>query len=120
MEAKSEASRRGRSARTKGLSFERKVAQQLRHVFPDAERQLECQHGYGYDLANTGRYKIQLKAYKAYASINKIEETYSSLQDGDIPVLVTKGDRLKPMAVIPLDHWIELVAIAEGIRNDVQ
>lgn len=96
----------GKKSRTKGHSFERAVAITFREVYPDAQRLLEYQEGYGIDLDKTGIFRVQCKAYKQYAPISKINE----IPKGDyIPVLVTKGDRLTPMVVLPLDNFIELL-----------
>lgn len=103
----------GRHSRNKGLSFERWVADKFRAVFPDAKRKLEYQKDecIGVDIENTGPYKIQCKAYKTYAPIMKIFEVEH--KGGEIPILVTKGDRLEPMAVIPLMKLIRLMKEAQ-------
>ena len=98
----------GKSQRTKGHSFERKVAAQLREIFPDAKRHLEYQDGeaYGVDIANTGPFAIQCKKHRNYVSITKIFEVKD---DSKIPVLVTAGDRLEAMAVLPFNEFLRLV-----------
>jgi len=99
----------GKGQRVKGHGFERWVANQLKQVFPDAKRHLEFQgtEARGFDLDNTGQYHIQCKAYRGYAPISKIQEVHP--EDGFTPVLVTKGDYLEPMAVLPLSAFIELL-----------
>jgi len=105
----------GKSARTKGFSFEREIAIAFRKIgFPDARRQLEYQENQckGIDLADTGRYKVQCKKLKAYASVNTIREIQITEFDrdaGDVPVLITAGDRQEPMACLPLKNFLELV-----------
>lgn len=97
-----------KSQRTKGHSFERLVARKLQAVYPDARRELNDTHGgLGVDIANTGALAIQCKAYANYAPIAKILEIQDKTR---IPVLVTKGDGLRPMAVLPLDHLIAILA----------
>lgn len=105
----------GRAARVKGLSFEREVANRLKHIFPHARRHLEFQdaEANGTDLVNTGRYKIQCKKYKQYVNINKIEEVMIEDALGEIPVVVSAADGKKPMVVLPLDEFIRLVEISE-------
>ena len=100
-------SKRGKSARRKGHQFERDIANALKNVFPNAERQLESQHGFGYDIANTFPYRIQCKCYQDYAPINKINEVPE--EDGAIPVLVTKGNRKEPMAVMHLIFFLRIL-----------
>jgi len=91
----------------KGKQFERDVANALGHIFPEAERNLEYQASncVGVDLNGTDIFRIQCKNYQAYASISKINE----IRDEDpnhIPVLVTKGVRQKPMAVLPFEKFV--------------
>lgn len=102
----------GLRARRKGHSYEREIANRLKPFFPDACRQLEYQEGLGVDLANTGRYKIQLKRYKDYAPISKINEAVGACKNHtDVPILITKGDRKEDMVVMPLGHFLELQSI---------
>lgn len=97
----------GKMSRTKGHSYERTVAKQLRHIFPDVGRQLEYQEDEcnGVDLKNTGVFKIQCKRLKKYSPITAIEEVKTE----GIPVLVTRADNKPSMAVIPFDKLIELM-----------
>lgn len=99
----------GKLSRTKGHSFERWVAKELREVFPHAQRKLEYQVNecVGIDIQNTNEFKIQCKAYKGYAPIGKIREVECG--DHDVPVLITKGDRLEPMVVLPFKNFVELL-----------
>lgn len=98
----------GRHSRTKGHSFEREIATRFRVVYPHAQRNLnEVRHSDGFDLENTGRYLIQCKRLKKYASITKIFEVPEI--DGKVPMLITKGDRLPTMAVLPLDELLKLL-----------
>ena len=107
----------GKSQRTKGSSFERWVANQLKSVFPEAKRHLEfqTQEARGVDLDNTGPFAIQCKAYAKYPPITKIQEV--QLREGEIPVLVCKGDRLTPMAVLPFDEFVRLLERAGYGKN---
>lgn len=101
----------GRRARTKGHSFEREVAIQLREVFPDARRHLEYQdqEANGVDLVETGEYRIQCKRLKGYASVNTIEEISSDRIFGEVPVLVTQADGKEAMAVLPFSDLVRLM-----------
>ena len=98
----------GKLSRTKGLSFEREVANDLKEIFPDAKRQLEYQidECRGVDLANTGSLKIQCKNKKKYVSVNTIEEVDHGPHE--IPILVTKALRKPVMAVLP---WKDLITL---------
>jgi hypothetical protein len=91
------------------------MAQKFRAIFPRARRQLEynemdCN---GVDLADTGRYLIQCKRKKKYVNPSAIGEI--QIKDpSEIPVLITKADHKPPLAVLPLDALIGLIAVAEG------
>lgn len=106
----------GKRSRTKGHAFERWVAKKFRRIFPDARRHLEFQTqaaALGVDLINTGRYLVQCKKLKKYASISRIFEVKVCPIEGGCPVLVTQGDRLEPMAVLPFSEFLRLVKKAE-------
>lgn len=101
----------GRMSRAKGHAFEREIAVRMREIFPDARRKLENHRAdavEGVDIMFTGRYKIQCKRGRKYAPIGKIGEAKFDEILGDVPVLVTQGDRTTPMAVIPLEAFLEL------------
>lgn len=111
-------SRKGRSAVKKGKQYEREVANLLGHIFPDAARHLEYQAfeaSHGVDLQGTDIFKFQIKNYQGYASISKIFEV-KQIKEGDIPVLVTKGNRLPAMAVLPLENFVEMLEVFYGIE----
>lgn len=116
----------GSFSRRKGHSFERKIAQLFRHIFPNAKRQLEYQMDtcQGIDLTNTGNFRIQCKKLKKYAPISAIREIKCNRKKGEVPVLITAGNNLEPVAVLPLAAFIELVelsqrAIPKGFRGKV-
>lgn len=100
----------------KGKQFERDIAQQIGHIFPEAERLLEYQASsvVGIDIQGTDKIKIQCKNYANYCPIGKIGEI--KIKDpNDIPVLVTKGIRMEPMAVLPFQKLVTLLEIAYGL-----
>ena len=105
-------------ARQKGLDFEREVAKMLRHIYPKCERQLEFQQSQaaGVDLRGTDPYKIQCKRKARYDSILAIEEVVTT-SPNDVPVLITKGDKKKPVAVLYLDDFIKILEKLNGVIN---
>jgi hypothetical protein len=106
-----------RGALKKGKQFEREIANKLGHIFPEAERLLEYQASkvIGVDIEGTDRIKIQCKNHQNYCSIGTINEIKIKNQD-DIPVLVTKGNRLEAMAVLPFEKLVTLLEIAYGLE----
>ena len=98
----------GAYERRKGHQFERDMVNEFKKIgYDKAQRQLEYQEGFGYDLTGVGRYQPQLKRYKGYAPINKIEEVPAV--EGKVPLLITKGDRMPVMVVIPWENFKELI-----------
>lgn len=106
-------------ARTKGHSFERLIAASLRLVFPGARRQLEyhSRDAKGIDIQECGPYRIQCKKLKSYASVNTIKEVQCDRELGDIPVLVTAGDNLEPVAVLFYSDFLRLVKDARQVAK---
>jgi hypothetical protein len=102
-------SKLGRRSRTKGHSFERWCANQLRKIFPDCRRHLEYQdaEANGVDLVNTGNYDVQCKRGKKYASIKDIEQC----NNWGIPILITKGDNKPPMVVMDFNCFLRLLRL---------
>lgn len=104
-------------SRTKGHSFERHIASMFRGIFPSARRQLEYHtaDANGVDIANTGRYRIQCKRMRVYASISKIFEVQclDFLGEDEVPILITRGDNLETMAVLPFRNLLELIEAHE-------
>lgn len=101
----------GKLSRTKGHSFERWTAIALRVVYPSCRRHLEYQdaEANGIDLVNTGPYKVQCKRGKKYASLSVIKEVQADEMMGEVPVLVTKGDNERVLAVLPFEEFIDLL-----------
>lgn len=102
----------GKASRNKGGNYERAIVNRFKHIYPKAKRLLECQGGEGYDITGMYPFMPQLKAYKKYAPIGKIEEV--PLIEGMIPLLITKGDRKKDVVCMYLSDFIELVEKLEG------
>lgn len=105
-------------AAAKGKQFERDVANALAHIFPEAQRMLEYQASkvIGQDLEGTDLFKIQCKNHQGYASVGTIAEV-RGLRDGDIPVLITKGNKLEPMVVFPFRDFIRVLEVVYGLRE---
>lgn len=101
----------GKHSRTKGHSFERLVAIMLREIFPNARRQLEyhLDDCLGVDIVNTGVFKFQCKKMRKYAPISCIKEIQCDSELGDVPVLVTAGDREEAMAILPFKDLLWLL-----------
>lgn len=111
-------SKRSKRNVAKGKEFERETAIALRNIFPNAERHLEFQvsQATGVDLRNTGEFRIQCKSYKSYAPLSKIREVHE--EAGTIPLLVTKGQRLRPIAALYFDDFVKILEALYGKRAE--
>lgn len=99
-------------SRTKGHSFEREIAIALRCVFPKARRHLENHEedaAFGADLMHTGLYRIQCKRMRKWASMSAIKQVKADELLGQVPVLVTQGDRERVLVALPLEEFIRLL-----------
>ncbi len=101
----------GKLSRTKGHSFEREIATALRVVYPEARRLLEYhpEDAEGVDLLNTGQYRIQCKRGRKWCSLSKIEEVTADETFGEVPILVTQGDRKRILVAMPFEEFLRLL-----------
>ncbi len=83
-------------------------------VFAECRRHLEYQdaEANGVDLVNTGHYKIQCKRGRKYSNPSAIKEITWDELFGEVPVLVTKGDHERPLAILPFEELIRLIKLA--------
>lgn len=104
-----------KGARKKGHDFERWIANELGHIFPEAKRNLEYQADEamaGKDIAGTGVYDIQAKNLQNYVSIKTIRQV--EFKKGRRPVLITKGNKMEPMVVMRFKDWVKMLEEIRG------
>lgn len=103
--------RRSRNSRAKGHSFERDISILLRPIYPNARRLLENHKddARGVDILHTGPYRFQCKRLRKYCNPNRIEEIQCDEFLGEVPVLVTQGDRKRILAVLPFEELLRLL-----------
>jgi len=110
-----------KSQRTKGHSFERRIAQDMIECgFKEARRQLEynAQDANGIDLQETGRFKIQCKAMKKQPNIVSVMKEIKCLED-DIPVVVFKVDNSGTFATLRWSDTKTLISLFNYISKKV-
>jgi len=89
----------------------REIAIKFRESFPESRRHLENHKEdarFGTDIVGVEPFRVQCKKLKKYAPITCIEEVDADRVLGEIPVLVTAGDRQEPMAVLPFEDFMHL------------
>ena len=99
------------NSRTKGLTYERLVANEFRAMgWVKACRNIETNPDavLGLDLLHTEPFSIQCKRLADYAQISRIFEIPDL--PGQIPVLVTKPDDGPAMAVLPFKDLMRLIS----------
>lgn len=107
----------GKLSRTKGHSFERKIAGEFRDElgFKEARRQLEyhTRDARGIDIQNTYPFAVQCKRKRGYSSVNTIKDV---MYDDNLPVplLITQADRDEPIAVL---YWEDLKSILKLVNS---
>jgi len=116
----------GASARRKGHSFERAVAEDFRSVgFPYARRLLEYQEGFGIDLSGTLPFLVQVKAMNRMPNmpglikeilVNKqkiVRELGPESEEG-MPIAVVKLDRQGTFVTLRYEDFLSLVESVYG------
>ncbi len=83
----------------------------LRPIFPQARRLLEnhADDANGVDLLHTGNYRFQLKRLHKYASFSAIKEIQCDEFLGEVPILVTQGDRERILVAMPIEEFLRLI-----------
>jgi Holliday junction resolvase len=102
----------GKASRTKGHSFERKIARKMQEVgFENARRHLEyhMDDAKGVDIDNTDPFKIQCKALKKTPNIPKVFDEIKDVDEDGIPVVAFKVDRKGEYICLKLQDFLNLV-----------
>lgn len=113
----------GKSQRTKGSSFERKVARFLREACGvDAKRGWQSRGG-GKEEPDVVAPGLHIEC-KAHARVNIKQAIKQATDDtsGELPVAVTKDDRKPVLVTMYLEHWAEFYSawLAKENNNDEQ
>lgn len=101
----------GRSERRKGHDFERKVAKDMRTIFPEANRGFQTRGGGKEepDIVNTP-FHIECKTGKRPSLLGAIKQAVEDNGDkARAPVAICHFDRGPTYAVMEYDMWLRLV-----------
>jgi hypothetical protein len=114
----------GKSARTKGHSFERAIAIKIREIDKTARRNVsECQQA-SVDILTDLPLAIQCKALNNWSkSPTNIyaQAAEGRLHEEDIPVGIVKIDNRQPiLCFIALEHFLEWVKIIYGKKEETK
>ena len=106
-----------KSGKAKGRRLQNLVAEKIRHKYPsldgnDVKGAIMGQGGMDIQLSNHARtlfpYAVECKARAAFSTY-KIWEQACANCEGLEPLLVIKGDRHKPLVVMDLDKFMEVL-----------
>ena len=101
----------GKMQRTKGASFEREIVKDLvAKGYDDAKRNLEQVREGGGDI-NLPGYLLECKRYANIAVYKWLEQAEKAKKDGQIPVVVARGDRKEPIAIL---YWSDFMGMMDN------
>jgi Holliday junction resolvase len=105
-------------ARTKGHSFERQIAKELRELgFKNAQTMRASRGGDwshtddGRDIVGTPHLAIQCKRMKDYCPVSTIEEIVKYPKEEEIRIVVTKANNKETMCILSWEDFKELIFI---------
>ena len=108
----------GKAARTKGHSFERFIAIQLRNIDKNARRNVQETQQASVDILTCLPLAIQCKALKRWSLTPHAvyhQAAKGSLHKDDVPVGVIKIDNRQPvLCFLALEHFIALMEALYG------
>ena len=103
--------------RTKGHSFERQIAAELRTIgWPDCITTRQARGGNwehtddGRDLVRTPGLAIQCKRLKEYAPVSTIEEIIDYPKENEMRLVLTKANGRPIMAILPWEDLKKFIA----------
>lgn len=105
------------SAKAKGRRLQQWVRDQIIAAFPkltvsDVWSTSMGANGEDVKLSTAARklfgYSVECKALKAIAVYKHMDQAISNCPDGSEPLVVIKGDRRKPLAVVDASHFFSL------------
>jgi len=102
---------KGKGARIKGHSWERKVVNDLKDIDDSVKRLLEYQEGKGYDIDTSLPYLIQCKSKKQINWISALNEVPEV--DKKIPIVIGKVTNKGEYAFL---RWSDLLKLFKRIH----
>ena len=105
------------SAKAKGRRLQQWVRDKILDLFPtlttdDVRSTAMGQGGEDIQMSPAARdhfpYSIECKAQKQVALYKHMDQAIANCPDGSEPLVVIKGDRRKPLAVVDADHFLTL------------
>ncbi len=107
------------SAKAKGRRLQQQARDKILSLFPmltdqDVRSTGMGQSGEDIQMASQARrlfpYSIECKALKNIAIYKFVDQCVANCPSGAEPLVIIKADRRKPLAVIDMDHFFELIS----------
>ena len=104
----------GRAEREKGKRWEREVASRFREAMPGTHVKRGWQTRSGEDAPDVDcpPFWIECKVGKAPPVLPALEQAERDAPRGRVPIGVVKRDRTRPVVVLGLDDFLEILASA--------
>jgi len=99
----------GKSQRTKGHAWERKIARDLQVIDPTAKRNLEYQEGGTRDIVTRLPLKIQAKNQKVPKFLEAVREANQDKEDGEMGLGVVKVTNKGEYAIMTWQDFMMLL-----------
>lgn len=103
----------GSAERRKGHDFERKVAKELREIFPEAKRGLnQVRLGEGADV-EIPWFFIECKHHKVAPLRSALKQAQDNT-DGRMPVAICKDDRADPIVLMTYEDFKKILTLVRS------
>jgi hypothetical protein len=112
----------GAGARRKGHDFERELARRFRDALggPDIRRGLQTRDGdEAADVEGVPGWWIEAKAHRRVNHRAALAQAIAAAPPGRKPVVIGKDDRQRPVAVMLLDDFIDLLIVLHTKSGEV-
>lgn len=119
MKKQKTASQRGKSARLKGKTFERKVANILTDRGIDSRRSVQFNGAFDYDLTTEVPFNFECKAVESLNIYNAMEQSQADAKkDGYIPTVVHKKNNKPILVTMEFQNFIDILQYALGYVDE--
>jgi len=105
------------SAKAKGRRHQQWVRDQILALFPKLEKD-DCRStsmgcgGEDVQLSPAARklfpYSVECKSFKSFAIYKVMDQASENCPKGAEPLVIIKGDRQKPLAIVDAEHFFQL------------
>lgn len=104
--------------RKKGHDFERRIARDLREIYPEAKRGLkQTRFGEGADV-EIPRFFIEAKHQKKCNFRAAYKQACDNLDDDRMPIAICKDNRVEPLVILSYEDFLAIVRELEQLQKE--